>query len=48
MLNLADVVDHLNCRVLFLLLVWGTPVFLMQGMRKLRFQEILEGMRKDQ
>lgn len=42
--NSADVVDHLNCRVLFLLLVWGTPPLVMQVIRKLIFQETVERM----
>ena len=44
MLDLADMVDHLNCRVLFLLLVWGTPPLLMQVIRKPIFQEIVKRM----
>lgn len=38
------VVDHLKCRVQFLLLVWWPPPLLMQVFRKLIFQETAERM----
>lgn len=38
------VVDHIKCRVQFLLLVWWPPPLLMQVLRMLIFQEIAERM----
>lgn len=43
-LNWANTVDHLKCRVQFLLLVWWTPPLLTEILRKLIFQERAERM----